>query len=244
MDIWGQIYVDQWRGDPHPHAFERDDGKRDIVPNAASYFVAPRGIADREALAELTGRVLDLGCGPGSYTRYLEDRGCDVVAVDASPGAILVCRERGCRDARVLEIDAVSSALGVFDAVVCMGNTFGIGAGPETLPRRLRLMSEVVTPNGTLVLSMIDPVATDDPSHLAYHERNRAAGRPPGLTRACLEYRNAVGQWWDLWMPTPQELATAAATAGWAVVRSTAEGNSRLYELRGELGQTRGAAIV
>ena len=27
MDIWGQIYIDQWRGDPHPHAFHRDDRK-------------------------------------------------------------------------------------------------------------------------------------------------------------------------------------------------------------------------
>ena len=32
-------------------------------------------------------------------------------------------------------------------------------------------------------------------------------------------------------MPTSQELATVAAGAGWAVVRSTEEGNSRLYEL-------------
>jgi SAM-dependent methyltransferase len=231
MDIWGQIYLDHWRGERHPHVFERDDGHRDAVPDASAYFVAPRGVADRIALEALTGRVLDLGCGPGRYARYLEERGLEVVAVDLSPGAISVCRERGCRDARVLDVDAIGRDLGAFDAVICMGNTFGIGAGPTTLPRRLERVRSVLVPNGRLVLALIDPLATTDPAHLRYHERNRAAGRPPGLTRARIEYRGHVGDWWELWMPTPQELAAAASAAGFDMIEAVPEGNSVLYRL-------------
>jgi SAM-dependent methyltransferase len=201
------------------------------VASAASYFAAPRGVTDRAALDALGGRVLDLGCGPGSYARFLEERGVSVVAVDASPGAIAVCRERGCRDARVVEIDLVGPDLGSFDAIICMGNTFGIALGPETLPARLARMRSVLVPNGRLILSLIDPLATTDPAHLAYHDRNRAAGRPPGLTRLRLEYRGMTSEWWELWMPTEPELRTGAASAGWQIVSAVPEGNSRLYVL-------------
>lgn len=231
MDIWGRIYLDHWRGDPHPHVFERDDGNRNTVPNAGGYFVAPRGVADRAALEALSGRVLDIGCGPGTYARYLEDRGCEVVATDQSAGAIEVCRAQGCRDARVLDIDDVGPELGEFDAVVCMGNTFGIGAGPDTLPMRLERVRSVLAPNGRIVLALLDPLATTDPAHLAYHARNRAAGRPPGLARARIEYRGSLGEWWELWLPTPDELTAAATAAGFAILEAVPEGNSVVYQL-------------
>jgi SAM-dependent methyltransferase len=231
LDIWGRIYLDHWRGEPHPHVFHRDDGNRGTVSSAAAYFVAPRGTADREILGGLAGRVLDLGCGPGSYTLFLEGRGCEVVAVDSSPGAIEVCRERGCRDARVGAMDDVDASLGGFDAIVCMGNTFGIDQTPHGLPDRLGRMRRALAPGGRLVLALLDPLATDDVEHLRYHERNRAAGRPPGLVRSRLEYRGAAGEWWDLWMPTEQELHNVTAATGWRVARVIPEGSSRLYEL-------------
>jgi len=99
------------------------------------------------------------------------------------------------------------------------------------MPARLERLRTVVAPNGRLVVSLIDPFATNDPGHLAYHERNRAEGRPPGLTRARLEYRGTVGDWWELWMPTEPELAAASSAAGWTISRVVAEGASRLYEL-------------
>jgi SAM-dependent methyltransferase len=232
LDIWGRIYLDHWRGDPHPHVFVRDDGNRGTVGSAAGYFVAPRGAVDREVLGELTGRVLDLGCGPGSYALFLQERGCEVVAVDSSPGAIKVCRERGCRDARVAAMDDVDAALGCFDAIVCMGNTFGIDQTPERLPDRLERMRRILSPGGRLVLALLDPLATDDVEHLRYHDRNRAAGRPPGLVRSRLEYRDATGEWWDLWLPTEQELRDVAAAAEWRVGRVIPTGSSRLYELQ------------
>ena len=85
-DIWGRIYLDHWRGERHPHYFVRDDGNRVEVESAAGYFTAPRGDADRVALEALEGRVLDLGCGVGSYTLFLEERGVEVVAVDSRAG--------------------------------------------------------------------------------------------------------------------------------------------------------------
>jgi len=230
LDIWGRIYLDHWRGESQPHVYHRDDGHSDTA-SADDYFVAPRGIADRTLLGELSGRVLDLGCGPGSYTLFLESRGNDVVAVDASPGAIAVCRERGCRDARIMTIDEVDESLGHFDAIVCMGNTFGIGSSPTHLLGRLERMRRRLSPGGRLLIALLDPLSTTDPNHLAYHERNRAAGRPPGLARVRFEYRGEVGDWWDLWMPTESEVHDAVNAAGWMVRGVIPERTSRLWDL-------------
>jgi hypothetical protein len=113
-----------------------------------------------------------------------------------------------------------------------MGNTFGIGTTPAGLPGRLDRMRRVLAPHGRLLLAMLDPLNTTDPAHLAYHARNRAAGRPPGLTRVRLEYRGEMGDWWDLWMPTDAELREAARAAGWEVQLTIPEGSTRLYDLR------------
>ena len=231
-DIWGRIFLDAWRGERNSHSFHRDDGNIGVADSAAHYFQGPRSDVERAALETLRGRVLDLACGAGRYALFLQELGCDVVAVDSSPGAVDVCRERGCRDARVVGIDDVDATLGAFDAIVCMGNSFGIDSSPAMMPDRLRRMAAMLEPNGSLIVSMIDPLATSDPEHFAYHERNRAAGRPPGLARMRVGYRGELGDWQDLWMPTPAEFTDAAGEAGWRITRSIVDGNSYLYEAR------------
>jgi SAM-dependent methyltransferase len=231
MDLWGRIYLDHWRGESHPHEFIRDDGKTQRVPSAAAYFEATRNAVERHALETLAGRVLDLGCGAGSYTRFLEKRGLVVTSIDISRGAIAVCRERGCRDARVANIDALPLDLRPFDAMICMGNTLGIGQRPDTLPRRLEALRAMCRPAARLLATIRDPVSTADPEHLAYHDRNRAAGRPPGLVRSRIKYRDELGEWWELWMPTQSELELAGQQSGWSVQCQSAENALRLYEL-------------
>jgi SAM-dependent methyltransferase len=231
IDLWGRIYLDHWRGEAHPHEFVRDDGKAQMIPSAAGYFVAPRSAAEQQALVSLTGRVLDLGCGAGSYTRFLEERGISVTAVDSSPGAITVCRARGCQDAHVAAIDDLPARLGQFDAIICMGNTLGIGCDPDLLTRRLARIRAVSTPAARFLAAIRDPLSASDPDHLAYHARNRAAGRPVGLVRSRLRYRGEVGDWWELWMPTEPEITLAAARGGWTARCLYAEGSGRLYEL-------------
>ncbi|TQS40973.1 class I SAM-dependent DNA methyltransferase [Cryptosporangium phraense] len=53
-----------------------------------------RAIVD--AFAELvgSGRVADVGCGPGIKTAYLHERGLDAFGIDLSPQMVAVARER------------------------------------------------------------------------------------------------------------------------------------------------------
>ena len=49
-------------------------------------FVSDLGMPVVELLAPRAGeRILDLGCGDGSITKKLDELGCQVVGVDASP---------------------------------------------------------------------------------------------------------------------------------------------------------------
>lgn len=232
FDIWGRIYRDHWRGKQHPHRFVRDDGNTNVVESAAGYFEAPRGEADRSACEGLRGRVLDLGCGVGSYSLLLQAQGAEVVGIDSSPGAIEVCKDRGLRDARVMDFSNLRLEANSFDVLICMGNTLGISQSPETLPDFLVALRRLTRPGGVFLAAVIDPLDTTDPENLRYHARNRAQGNPPGLVRARLEYRGEVGEWWQLWLPTEEEFKLAARAGGWLVESMDREGPSRLWRLR------------
>jgi trans-aconitate methyltransferase len=66
-------------------------------------FVPALGAGIFEKLAPLAGeRVLDLGCGDGSLTERLIERGALVIGVDASPEMVAAARARGI-DAHVMD---------------------------------------------------------------------------------------------------------------------------------------------
>jgi SAM-dependent methyltransferase len=105
MDVWGEIYKDHWRGVENEHAIERDDGLLDTFSSAANYFIAPRSDEEEGLLNQLSGPVLDPGCGTGSYTLYLQNRGLVVTAGDSSAGAVDVAKARGCNDVSDFYLD-------------------------------------------------------------------------------------------------------------------------------------------
>lgn len=232
MDIWGRIYRDHWEGDPHPHVIERDDGHRHVIEDASGYFTAPRLEAETRAFRGLEGPVLDVACGPGSYAVYLQNHGLTVTAVDNSPGAVRIAGTRGCLDARVMDLRDLDLEDGAYASIVVLGNTFGAYMSPETLPAHLARLRRVVRDGGVLVTSTVDPLDTDDPAHLAYHEHNRERGRPPGLITVRVSYREERTDWFEMWMTTGEEIVPIAAAAGWSLEDESSERQWRVRRFR------------
>jgi SAM-dependent methyltransferase len=231
-DVWGRIYRDQWEGDPHPHLVERDDGHEHWIDDAALYFTAPRLEAEERAFRGLVGPALDLGCGPGSYAAYLQNHGLTVTAVDSSPLAVKIAGMQGCLDSRVMDLRQLDLDDGTFASIVVMGNTFGAYMTPETLPAHMEQLRKLVPDGGVLLTTTVDPLDTDEPVHLLYHERNRDRGRPPGLVRIRLSYREEQTDWFDLWLTTREEIEPIAAAAGWELENEDAEGPWRVRRFR------------
>jgi len=115
-----------------------------------------------------------------------------------------------------------------FQSVIIMGNTLGAHQTPESLPGLLETLRAAVTPGGQFLVSTVDPLDTEDPAHLEYHQRNRDRGLPPGLTRIRMSYKDIVEEWMYLWMPTAEELAQATAATGWSLAEERSEGPFRV----------------
>jgi SAM-dependent methyltransferase len=86
---------------------ERDFHDREFASNAprpADRFYALTGRAFREYEARLMGRapgrVLEYGCGPGSYAFRLTEQGCEVTGIDISPVGVRAAEERAKRENR------------------------------------------------------------------------------------------------------------------------------------------------
>ncbi|WP_459193641.1 class I SAM-dependent methyltransferase [Halosimplex sp. J119] len=236
-DALGAMLRDYHETGEGVEVIERDDGWIGISAGGEFYFAgydewpAP----DRRAVDRVGGRVLDVGCGAGRAALYLQEQGHDVTAIDVSPGAVEVARERGVDDARVVDVADVAEAFdrGTFDSVLMLGNNFGLVGSAETAPDRLRGLAEVATDDATLVAQSRDPVATDDESHLAYHEYNRERGRLPGALRMRVRHETLATPWFDYLMAAPDTMADLASETPWHLV-DTLEPEERLDPAGGD----------
>jgi SAM-dependent methyltransferase len=218
-DAFGQEMLAYWRGDPVVEVIERDDGYVDTTPGPAIYFASMEDWlpGEAEAIRYAKGRVLDIGCGAGRHALYLQDRGQEVVATDNSPLAIQVCRERGVKDARVMGITALDRSLGQFDSIIMLGNNFGLFASFKRARWLLRRFRNLTTGDGRIIAASSNVYATDNPAHLAYHERNRQRGRMSGQLRLRVRFRQYKSPWFDYLIVSPDEMKTIAEGTGWQI---------------------------
>ena len=59
---------------------------------------------EQKALELSFGKILDVGCGAGSHSLYLQDKGFDVTSIDISQNAITACELRCLKKAKVQDV--------------------------------------------------------------------------------------------------------------------------------------------
>jgi 2-polyprenyl-3-methyl-5-hydroxy-6-metoxy-1,4-benzoquinol methylase len=101
-DVFGDALLDYEAG-RHGRMLKirRDDDHVDLH-DPALYFVEAPFEHEVSLLKHTEGRVLDVGCGAGRTLLWLQRRGMRATGIDLSPGAIEVCRRRGCEDVSVV----------------------------------------------------------------------------------------------------------------------------------------------
>lgn len=222
-DAFGMVLADTFAEICSGHMVERDDGFVEVL-DAAVYFQGPDGwpAEDVAALERVAGRVLDVGAGAGRHSLALQERGAEPVALDVSPGAIAVCRERGVDRTYLGSVDAFADERPEpFDAIMLMGNNLALLESVDRSTAMLATLNRLLAPGGTVVGTCLDPYLIDDPDHLAYHQWNRRRGRLAGQIRMRIRYRTVATGWFDYLFVSPEELGQLAAAAGWHVAEVT-----------------------
>lgn len=108
---------------------------------------------EQKALKLSKGKVLDVGCGSGSHSLYLQNKGLNVKAIDISKGAIEVAKQRGVLHA---EIKALLNETNTFDTILLLMNGTGIFQELKQLSKYLKHLKNLLNPNGQILIDSSD----------------------------------------------------------------------------------------
>ena len=219
QDAYGHELYDYLHGEKVSEIIERDDGAIDLSGGPKAYFADHKSWLpfEKQAIRYVRGKVLDVGCGAGRHSLYLQQRGFDVVGIDVSPLAIEVCKLRGLKKAEVMSITQVASKLGRFDAILMLGANFGLFGSVAGAKRLLKRFSRMTGERARIVASSLDPYDTDEPIHLEYHEWNRQRGRMPGQVRLRVRHKKLKTPWFDYLFVSRNEMHEILSGTGWRV---------------------------
>jgi len=126
-----------------------------------SYEEMPK--LEQTALQLSKGKILDVGCGAGSHSLYLQDKGLEVTAIDISENAIKACHLRGLHNAKVQNILDVENdpseseqAKEKFDTILLLMNGTGIFGTLSDTSKYLQKLKSLLTPNGQIFIDSSD----------------------------------------------------------------------------------------
>ena len=220
-DAYGREVYDYFKRGTGCEIVERDDGLISMSTGPAAYFTEYRdwGAHLKKAIAFARGRVLDVGCGAGRHSLYLQRKGHDVLGIDTSPLAARVARLRGVKRVRVMPVTKVTSRLGSFDTIVMFGNNFGLFESRKRAGWLLRRFRSITGEDARLIVETVDPYRTTDRHHLDYHKFNRRRGRMSGQTRLRVRYLTYATPWFDYLLVSPDEMKELVEGTGWRVAK-------------------------
>lgn len=108
---------------------------------------------EQKALRLAKGSVLDVGCGAGNHSLYLQKKGMQVKAIDISKGAIEVAKLRGVNNAEVKDILEETET---FDTILLLMNGTGIFQELSKVSKYLTHLKKSLKPNGQILIDSSD----------------------------------------------------------------------------------------
>ena len=145
---------------------------------------------EKKALALCKGTVLDIGCGAGNHSLYLQNEGFKVSCLDHSKGAIAVCENRGIRNSYHGSMFDFED--GRFDTLLLLMNGIGISGQLKNIDVFLNKLKSLLNKGGQIILDSSDIIymfeSDEDggywiPEDVAYY----------GEVRFTMEYKKLKG---------------------------------------------------
>ncbi|MFA9191003.1 class I SAM-dependent methyltransferase [Flavobacterium sp. FZUC8N2.13] len=127
-------------------------------------------LIEQKALELAKGKTLDVGCGAGSHSLYLQNkRNLDVTAIDISKNAIEACQLRGLAHTKVtniLDLDSDEK----FDTILLLMNGTGIFGTLKETAKYLQKLKSLLLPNGQILIDSSDIIYMFDQDEDGAHE--------------------------------------------------------------------------
>lgn len=108
---------------------------------------------EQKALKLSKGKILDVGCGAGSHSLYLQEKGHDVKAIDISKGAIQVSKKRGISNA---ELKHILEETETYDTILLLMNGTGIFEAVSKVSTYLTHLKALLNPDGQILIDSSD----------------------------------------------------------------------------------------
>ena len=228
--VLGQLLWAYYKGKESSHfeIWERSDGyiSVDLTKNYFSEY-EDWALYQRKALEFVKGRVLDIGCGAGRHSLFLQEKGFDVLGIDISPLAIKVSKLRGLKKAEIMSIEDMNFKSNSFDTIIMMGNNFGLFGSLKKARRLLKRFHMMTSRDALIIATTRDPYKTDNPAHLEYHKFNKKRDRMAGQVRIRSRFEKYVGKWFDYLMVSKEEMKEILIGTGWKIKEFIDSDNSQ-----------------
>ena len=168
-DLFGKAILDfQTNNNPEDLITETSISEADEMSVAylfRDYNEMPK--MEQKALQLAKGKVLDVGCGAGSHSLYLQnERNLDVTSIDISANAIEACKLRGLKKAfvqDVMKIDAdTSTALSMtnqnnkYDTILLLMNGAGMCGKLKNISKFLLQLKSLLNDGGQILVDSSD----------------------------------------------------------------------------------------
>jgi len=108
---------------------------------------------EQKALQLSNGKVLDVGCGSGSHSLYLQNKKITVKAIDISVGAIETAKLRGVKNAEVKDILEETET---FDTILLLMNGTGVFQELSQITKYLKHLKSLLNPKGQILVDSSD----------------------------------------------------------------------------------------
>jgi len=155
-DILGNALLDYYNGNYSEDIItESTISEEDELPSAylfRSYTEMPQ--LEQKALALSKGKILDVGCGAGSHSLYLQnEKRLNIDAIDISKGAVEVTTLRGVHNVFHKNLFEIKET---YDTILLLMNGIGICGKLERINLFLQHLKSLLNINGQILLDSSD----------------------------------------------------------------------------------------
>lgn len=111
-------------------------------------------LLEQQALKLCRGSVLDIGCGAGPHSLWLQNNGFEVMALDTSKKAVEVSRLQGIE--KTVHSDILQYSGTTFDTLLLLMNGIGIVGRLALLDTYLKHFKKLLNPGGQILMDSSD----------------------------------------------------------------------------------------